>query len=399
MLRAGPRPVAVLCAGSAVLLIGMGLRQAFAMFLHPVTTELHWSRESFSLGIAVQLLVWGFSQPVAGAIADRYGTGRVVFGGGLLYAAGVGLSALAWSPVHFGLTVGCMVGMGMGGAGFAVVLAGMVRAMPPERSSLVMGIGTAAASVGQFLLVPLAAGLISARGWAPALALLAVVAAAMCPLGFALRGKPAARAEPAGGGALAAARQAFAHPGFVMLTLGYFVCGFQLAFIGNHLPAYLEDLGSSAAAGAMALSLVGLCNVVGCLVFGALGDRYPKKHLLASIYLARAVAITWFVLAPPSLPGLVAFAAVMGFLWLSTVPLTTGLVTELLGSAHLAMLGGLVFCSHQVGSFLGVWLGGLIFDHTGSYTAVWWASVVLGLLSAALHLGIRRAPRTAVALA
>lgn len=387
------RPVVVLAAGCLVLLIGMGLRNSFALFLTPVTEHLHWSREQFSLGLAVQLLVWGLAQPFAGALADRYGSGRVVLLGGLSYTAGVGLAAGAHEPAHFGLTVGCMGGMGLGAAGFAVVLAAMARAVPPQRRSFAMGVGTAAGSAGQFLLVPVAHVLITTRGYEQAYLLLALAAALIVPCAAALSGRPAPAAADGPGQTLGAAvAEALRHRGFLLLTCGYFVCGFQLAFITNHLPAYLVDHGLAGTTGAVALSVVGLFNIAGCLWFGAQGARRSRKKLLAAIYGLRALMIALFVVVPLDVVTVLVFAAVMGFTWLSTVPLTTGLVEQMFGTRYLAMLGGLVFCTHQLGSFLGVWLGGLLYDRTGSYLLVWWASCLISVASAVIHLRLDDRP-------
>ncbi|HYH29622.1 MAG TPA: MFS transporter [Pseudonocardia sp.] len=382
------RPAVVLSAGCLVLLIGMGLRNSFALFLTPVTEHLHWTREEFSLGLAVQLLVWGLAQPFAGALADRYGSGRVVLVGGLSYALGIGLAAQAYEPAHFGLTVGCMGGMGLGAAGFAVVLAAMARAVAPERRSFAMGLGTAAGSAGQFLLVPITHVFLQAHGWANAYLFLAVAAALMIPAAAGLSGRPEPVPEDVRGSVGAAVGEALRHRGFVLLMCGYFVCGFQLAFITNHLPSYLTDHGLAGATGALALSVVGLFNIAGCLWFGALGGRRSRKHLLAAIYAVRAVMIALFVLTPLSTATVLVFAAVMGFTWLSTVPLTTGLVEQLFGPRYLATLGGLVFCTHQIGSFLGVWMGGALYERTGSYLVVWWTACALSALSAAVHLRI-----------
>ncbi|WP_246633682.1 MFS transporter [Pseudonocardia nigra] len=387
------RPAVVLTAGCVVLLIGMGLRNSFALFLTPVTEHLHWTREEFSLGLAVQLLVWGLAQPFAGALADRYGSGRVVLFGGLSYALGIGLAAQAYEPAHFGLTVGCMGGMGLGAAGFAVVLAAMARAVPPAKRSFAMGLGTAAGSAGQFLLVPVTHVFLHVHGWANAYLFLAVAAALMIPAAAGLSGRP----EPVAGdwprqsvgGAIV---EALRHRGFVLLMAGYFVCGFQLAFITNHLPAYLTDHGLADTLGVLALSAVGLFNIAGCLWFGALGGRRSRKKLLAAIYASRAALIALFVVVPLDTATVLVFAAGMGFTWLSTVPLTTGLVEQIFGPRYLATLGGLVFCTHQIGSFLGVWLGGLLYDETGSYLAVWWAACVLSALSAIVHLRIDDRP-------
>jgi MFS family permease len=392
------RPGAVIAAGCFVLLIGMGLRSSYSMFLAPVTDHLHWTREQFSLGLAIQLLVWGLVQPFAGAAADRYGTGRVVLLGGLSYTAGVGMSARALEPVHFQLSAGCMAGMGLGGAGFAVVLAAMSSAVPPHRRTFVMGIGTAAGSAGQFLLVPVSQALIGARGWQAAYALLALAAVAIVAAAYFLRGKPTPRPDLGEQTVSGAIKQAVGHRPFRLLTYGYFVCGFQLAFITGHLPSYLNDYGLHASTGAAALSLVGLCNIFGCLWFGGQGDRRSKKGLLAAIYLSRGIATTAFVLTPLSEATAMLFAVVMGFTWLSTVPLTTGLVAQMFGPRYLATLGGLVFCSHQVGSFLGMWLAGRIFDQTNSYVIVWIAAALLSFASALLHARLDDSPcQTAVA--
>jgi MFS family permease len=395
--KAPRRPVVVVAAGCLVLLIGMGIRNGVALFLTPVTEHLHWTREQFSLGLAIQLLVWGFAQPIAGIVADRYGSGRVIAVGGLSYTAGIGLSAHAHDPAQFGLTVGCMGGMGLGAAGFAVVLAAMARAVPAERRSFTMGLGVAAASAGQFLLVPLTHLLLDVRGWQVAYLALAAAAAVIVPAAAALSGRVAEPARDDDAQSLRAAlAEAVRHRGFVLLACGYFVCGFQLAFVTNHLPAHLTDQGLPSSTGAVALSAVGLFNIVGCLWFGAQGGRRSRKRLLALIYTVRAAAIAVFVSAPPTTTTVLIFAAVMGLAWLSTVPLTTGIVEQIFGTRYLATLGGLVFCTHQVGSFLGVWLGGVLYDATGSYAVVWWISGILGVLAAGIHLVLDDKPRPAL---
>ena len=377
-------PAIVVGVGCLIALISFGTRSGFGLFLTPMSTEFGWGREVFALAIAIQNLLWGLGQPFAGAIADRYGAGRVLAGGGLLYAAGLVLMSGASSPLELNLTAGLLIGIGLSGASFSIVLAAFGRMVDEKNRSWAFGLGTAAGSLGQFLMVPLGQAFLSAYGWQIALVLLGGCALLVVPLSTVLAGAPAriAGRQQSFGEAL---REAGGHSGFVLLTSGFFVCGFHVAFIQVHLPPYLVDLGLSPALGAWAIATVGLFNVVGAYASGVLGGRYSKKYLLSAIYLARAVVIAVFVLLPPSPTSVLVFSAAMGLLWLSTVPLTSGLVAQIFGTRYMAMLFGVVFFSHQVGAFIGVWLGGRLYDSTGSYEIVWWTSVVLGVAAAALH--------------
>lgn len=375
-----------------LVLVSNGIRSSFGLFLAPMTEARGWGREVFALAIALQNLVWGATQPFAGAIADRYGSGRIIAIGGLMYAAGVWLMATSTTPGMLHVSQGLLIGIALSGTTFAVVLSAMARAVPEQRRSWALGMGTAAASMGQFLVVPLGQAFITAYGWVMALVLLGCSALAMVALARALAGRPAtAGPQQSFGEALREARD---HRGYWFLTGGFFVCGFHVAFIATHLPAYLTDAGLSPQIGAWSLAVVGLFNVIGSYTAGVLGGRYSKKYLLSSLYFARAVAITLFLLAPLSPLSVTLFAGSIGLLWLSTVPLTSGLVGQIFGPRYMGMLFGVVFFSHQLGSFLGVWLGGRLFDLTGSYDVIWWAGVALGVMSALLHWPIDERPLT-----
>jgi len=393
-------PVVILLCGCLIALIGFGLRSSLGVFTDPVSAGRGWSREVFALAIALQNLLWGLGQPLAGAVADRFGTARVLVAGGLLYALGIALMALAPTPGALYLSGGVLVGLGLSGAAFPVVIAAFGRLLPPERRSWAFGMGTAAGSLGQFVFAPLGQAFIAAYGWETALLLLAGTVALIPLLAPPLAGRGAAQAA-AGETTLGfrdALQRASGHGSYWLLLAGFFVCGFHVAFITTHLPPYLTDLGVSPALAAWSIGLIGLFNIVGSYSSGVLGARYPKRHLLSGLYAARAVAIALFLLLPPSPAVTLAFAAAMGLLWLSTVPLTSGLVAVMFGTRYLGTLFGLVFLSHQVGAFLGVWLGGALYARFGSYDPVWWIAVALSVLAAALHWPIReaRAPAFAV---
>lgn len=378
------RPILVVGAGCLILLLSVGIRQSFGLYQQPLTRDLGWGRETFALAIALQNLMWGAAQPFAGMLADRIGARFVVGAGAILYVLGVWLMAASSNAYAFTLGTGTLIGVGLSGVGFSVILAEIGRVAPAEKRTLLLGLGTAAGSFGQFSVVPVGQAFLSAYGWSNALLLLTLLSLVMIPLAAPFSSKAPVHHGPSQS-AREAILEAMTHKGFWLLTGGYFVCGFHVAFIATHLPAYLVDKGIDPKIGAWALALVGLFNIVGSLSFGAMGDRLRKKYLLSFIYGARAVAILIFVLAPLSVTSALIFAAAMGVLWLSTVPLTTGLVGQIFGTQYLAMLGGAVFFSHQVGSFLGVWAGGLLFDRTGSYDLVWWCSVGLGVVAAALN--------------
>ncbi|WP_374634675.1 MFS transporter [Ferrovibrio sp.] len=384
-------PLLVILAGCTIALLNFGVRSGFGLFLEPISTANGWGREVFALAIAIQTVLWGLGQPFAGAFADKYGSGRVLAIGAVFYAAGVALTAYASSPLLLHVTTGMLVGIGLAGTSFTVALAAIARMVSPERRSWALGIGTAAGSLGQFLMVPLGQGFIAAYGWMMALVLLSLFALAIVPLAGVLAGK-----APETGGPQQSMSEALREAGlqrsYWLLIAGFFVCGFHVSFIQTHLPAYVVDRGLDPATGAWALALVGLANVVGSYTAGVLGGTRSKKYLLSFIYGARAVVITVFVLVPMSTTSVLVFAFCMGLLWLSTVPLTSGLVAQIFGPRYMATLFGIVFFSHQVGGFLGVWLGGRLFDATGSYDVVWWISAALGVFSAIVHFPIDERP-------
>ena len=385
-------PIIVIASGALISLITIGVRSSFGLFLHPVSHDLGFGRGIFAFAIALQNLIWGAAQPFAGAIADRYGTGRVVAAGAFIYGLGLFLMAQATDIFSLTLGAGFFVGVGLAATGFPVVLAAMGRAVAPERRSLVLGIGTAAGSVGQFVLVPAGQLFLASYGWPIAFVLLGLVSLIMAPLAAVIAGKPKTAADGPSQTLRAALAEASRHPGYRLLTAGFFVCGFHVAFVATHLPAYLNDVGLPNGTGAWALALIGLFNIVGSFTAGALGGKLSKKYLLSTIYAARAVVIALFVIMPVSQLTVLLFAASIGLLWLSTVPLTSGLVGQIFGPRYLATLFSIVFFSHQIGSFLGIWFGGIVFDVTGSYNSVWWAGVALGVISAALHWPIDERP-------
>jgi predicted MFS family arabinose efflux permease len=382
-----PLPV-IIVAGCIIAAIGFGTRGAFGLFTLPATEDLGLSREQWGMAMAIQNLVWGIAQPFAGAFADRYGTGRVLAFGGLIYALGV--LGMAFSPdvTSLTLTAGVVTGVGIAVASFGVVMAAFGRVVPAEKRSFVFGIATAASSAGQFIFAPLGQGFINAFGWQMALVWIAMLVLLIIPLSAALRG----RAESVPGQAdmpfMQALSQAWGHGSYRLLVIGFFVCGFHLAFINVHMPAYLVQCGLSPEVGSWTIAVIGLFNIAGSLLSGWLGSRLPKQMLLATIYFLRALAIAAFLMVPVSEITAYAFAAAMGLLWLSTVPLTAGLVTLFFGPRYMGMLYGVAFLSHQIGSFFGVWLGGVVYDQTGSYSLVWYLGIILGLASAAVHLPI-----------
>ena len=396
MTSASPTPARtlsmtqVLVCGAAIVTVSMGIRHGFGLWLQPITMDRGWTRETFALALAVQNLAWGLAGPFAGMLADRFGALRVLLGGGLLYAAGLVTMALATSGLAFMGGAGLLIGIAQAGTTYGVIYGVIARSVAPERRSWAMGVAAAAGSFGQFLMVPVESWLLATWGWQNALFILACFALAILPLAFGLR-EPRVSAAVTGpaqsiGQAL---REAFGYRSFQLLTAGYFVCGFQLAFIGIHLPSYLKDNGLSPQVATVALALIGLFNVVGTYAAGALGQHLAKRHILAGIYLLRAVSIALFVTLPLTALGVYLFAAAMGVLWLSTVPATNALVAQIFGVRYMATLSGFVFLSHQVGSFLGVWLGGRLYDLTGGYELVWWIAVALGVFAALVNLPVR----------
>ena len=384
----------VLVCAAAIVTISMGVRHGFGLWLQPLTMERGWTRETFAFALALQNLAWGAAGPVAGMLADRWGAVRVLVVGAVLYAAGLVGMGLASTGTGFALTAGILIGLAQSGTTYAIVYGVIGRNVPAERRSWAMGTAAAAGSFGQFLMVPVDSWLIAQLGWQHALFALAAAALIIIPLSVGLR-EPAPEAALANAaprqGAGAALREAWQHHGFRLLTAGYFVCGFQVVFIGVHLPSYLRDKGLGPEVATTALALIGLFNVVGTYSAGVLGQTLPKRHILSAIYLLRSIAIVLFLMAPLTAGSVYVFAGVMGVLWLSTVPPTNAIVAQIFGVRHLSMLGGVVFLSHQIGSFLGVWLGGKLYDNTGSYDVVWWISIALGLIAALINLPIREA--------
>lgn len=388
-LRRHALPVIIL--GSLVVTLAMGLRHGFGLFLEPMSSDLGWGRGVFAFALAIQNLMWGLSQPFTGALADRFGAARTIVGGGLLYALGLLFMGLSESALGMTLSAGVLIGLGLSGTTFSVVLGAVGRAVAPEKRSMAMGIVSAAGSFGQFAMLPGTLGLLQWLGWSAALLVMGAIAALMLPLGAMLRDRP----TPAAGGDLslrAALDEAIGHRGFWLLCLGFFVCGFQVVFIGVHLPGYLFDNGIAVHVGSTVLALVGLFNIFGTYAAGWLGGIYSKPRLLTWLYLIRGVVITLFLVAPLSPASAYVFGIAMGLLWLSTVPLTNGIVATVFGVRHLSMLGGIVFLFHQLGSFMGVWLGGYLYDLTGNYDVVWKLAILLAVVAAALHWFIRETP-------
>lgn len=383
----------VLLCGAMIVTLSMGIRHGFGLWLQPITMARGWSRETFAFALAVQNLAWGIAGPIAGALADRFGAYRVLVAGALLYAAGLATMPLAANGAAFTGAAGLLVGIAQSGVTYAVVYGVIGRNIAPQRRSWAMGVTAAAGSFGQFLMLPVESALISRLGWDQALYALALLVLVIAPLALGLREPVRAAAGGASTQGIGAAlREAFGDRSFNLLTAGYFVCGFQVVFIGVHLPSYLKDRGFDPQVATMALALIGLFNVFGTYAAGALGQRWPKRYLLSTIYAARSLAIVLFLLLPLTSTSIYVFSAAMGLLWLSTVPLTNAVVAQIFGVQYLSMLSGFVFLSHQVGSFLGVWLGGKLFDATGSYDVVWWIAVALGGFAALINLPVREVP-------
>ncbi|MEN3378589.1 MAG: hypothetical protein V7604_3944 [Hyphomicrobiales bacterium] len=399
-------PAVIIVCGCLIALIGFGPRSAFGLFLTPMSSANGWGRDVFALAFALQNLLWGIGQPFAGAVADRFGMVRVLSIGALLYAAGLTLMAYTTSPVALQVTAGVLIGFGLAGCSFNLVIAAFGKLLPERYRMLAIGAGTAAGSFGQFLFAPFGVALIDNVGWQNALLTFSGLLLFIVPMALALA---TPRSEPKRAGEKAAPAQslmsalaeAFGHRSYVFLVLGFFTCGFQLAFITLHLPSYLIDRGLSAQVGGWTLATIGLFNIIGSISVGWLSTRYPRRYLLALNYFLRSVFIAAFVLLPASTVTTLLFGAGMGLMWLSTVPPTSGLVTLMFGTRWLATLYGFAFFSHQVGGFLGAWLGGVLYERTGSYDVVWWLTVLSGLLSALINLPIvekpvlRAAPATA----
>ena len=378
----------ILVASAIVLMLSTGLRHGFGLFLQPMSADLHWGRETFALAIAIQNLVWGAVQPLTGMIADRFGTAKVVLIGTILYVGGLVAMANATTPLALMLSCGVLIGTGLSGLTYSVVAGALGRAYPPEKRSMVLGVAAAAGSFGQFALLPVTQWLLSHLGWYGALLALAGIGLLMGPVAVALVEKSESAAHAFKQSASEAMREALSHRGYMLLTVGFFVCGFQVVFVGVHLPAYLADKGLPPHVAVTALALIGLFNIVGTYAAGWLGSRMPRKYILSGIYFSRSVVIALFVWLPLSPLSVYAFAIALGLLWLSTVAPTNSLVAHIFGVRYLAMLAGFTFFSHQIGSFLGAWLGGLVFDRTGSYDLVWGLSIALGIAAGLVNLPI-----------
>lgn len=383
----------VLICGATIVTLSMGIRHGFGLWLQPITQAQGWTRETFAFALAVQNLSWGVFGIFAGMLADRFGAFRVIAGGAVLYALGLVGMALSPSGLLFTLTAGVLIGAAQAGTTYAVIYGVIGRNIPAEKRSWAMGVAAAAGSFGQFLMVPVEGFLISGLGWKEALLVLSAAVLLIAPLAIGLREASfgPGQAPPREQTILQALKEAFKYPSFQLLMAGYFVCGFQVVFIGVHMPSYLRDKGLSPQVASYALALIGLFNVFGTYAAGALGQRLAKKNILAFIYFARSVVIAVFLAAPLTPASVYIFASLMGLLWLSTVPPTNAVVAQIFGIQHLSMLSGFIFFSHQIGSFMGVWLGGYLYDRTGSYDIVWYIAIGLGVLAALVNLPVREA--------
>lgn len=397
-----PLHISILIFGCLIALLSFGPRSTMGFFMTPVTEAHGWGREIFALAIALQNLFWGIGQPIAGMVADRFGTYRTLVVGALFYMSGLYLMAEATTPLALQLTSGVLIGLGVSGTSMMLVLASFARLLPENFRTIAFGIGTASGSLGQFLFAPLGQHFIHQYGWQTALLLFALSLSIVPLLAIVLRGKlgnPAETLQIADQTIRQALAEAFGHRSYLLLVAGFFVCGFHVAFITTHLPAFITDVGIDAKWGAWAIGLIGLFNIIGALSSGFLSNRYTLRYSLCFIYSARAAVIAVFILLPVSTGSILIFSAAMGLLWLSTVPPTQGLVAVMFGTRYLATLFGFVFLSHQIGAFIGVWLGGVLYDATGAYEAMWWLSILLGLMAAVLHWPIKeqaidRAPVT-----
>jgi MFS family permease len=388
-------PLVVIACGCAIALLGFGPRSTFGFFIQPMSREFAWGRDVFGLALALQNLLWGLGQPLAGAIADRFGSLRVIFVGALLYAGGLVVMRYASTPLSLDLGAGVLIGFGLSGCSFNLVLSAFSKLLPPEQRGVALGAGTAAGSFGQFLFAPFGVAMLDNFGWQTALMVFAGLMVLIVPLSLALRTPPSTSADAAVANQQSfttALAEAFGHRSYVLLVLGFFTCGFQLAFITVHLPAYLIDRGIAASTGGWVIAAIGLFNIIGSLSVGWLQNYVPKRYILSIIYFTRALSIVAFISFPVTTLSAIMFGAVSGLTWLSTVPPTSALVALMFGTRWFATLYGFAFVSHQVGGFLGVLLGGIVFEKFGSYTPIWWLSVLFGVLSALINLPIVEAP-------
>lgn len=388
-------PMVVLTCGTIILFLSFGARNIFGILLDPMTASTGLEVDDFSLAIGIQAVIWGLTTPITASLAERYGTARMIALGGILYAAGLALMSMVQTPMHMNLTAGMMLGLGLSATGFPIILAAITKRVDAKRRSLFLGIGSAAGSSGQLALVPAGQALITGYGWAATAIAFGCLVAVIVPLSFAMKDPKRAAVDPNAAPQQKlgeAVREAMGHRGFLLLTAGYFVCGYQVMFLGTHLPKFLTEAGQDPWVGATALSLIGLFNIIGTLTWGALGGKFRMKYLLTSIYLMRSAVLAVYIMLPITMMSTYIFAAAIGLLWLATVPLTSGLVARIFGLRYMATLTGLVFFSHQLGSFAGAWLGGKFFVETGSYDTIWWIGVGLGLVAAALHFPIDDKP-------
>ncbi len=386
-------PLVILICGGIILTLSLGTRHSFGLYLQPMTIDLGWSRQTFAIALAIQNLVYGIATPFAGMIADRLGAARAIIGGTLLYALGMVLMAYSTSGWEFSVSAGLLVGAGLSCSGFATVFGAIGRAFPAEKRTMVLGIAGAAGSFGQFLMLPYGQTLITHLGWHSALLISAATLLLILPLSAAMVENIGGRAVDASKQSIPEAlREAFGHGGYMLLCSGYFVCGFQLMFISVHFPAYLIDQRMTPHTGMMALALIGLFNIFGTYMWGWLGQHYTKKYVLSALYFIRAVVFAVFIMLPLSPATVYLFSAAIGFLWLGTVPVTSGLIAHIFGVKYLATLTGIAFLFHQVGSFLGVWIAGYLFDSTGSYRLMWLLTIALGVLAALINLPINEKP-------
>lgn len=387
-----PMPWLIIASGCLIAMLTFGPRSAMGFFQLPMLNDTGWDRSTFGLAMAIQNLCWGLGQPFFGALADKYGTARVLTLSGVVYALGLMVMAHATAPVWLHVGGGVLVGLGVAAGSFGIILSAFARNVTPEQRSVAFGLGTAAGSAGMFLFAPLSQGLISTFGWSDSLVYLGIMMLIVPLLAWPLRGNAKSGSQSHlqfEQTAAQAMREAFGHKSYLLLTSGFFVCGFQVAFITAHFPAYLGDIGIEARYAVISMALIGFFNIIGSFASGLIGQRYSKPYFLALIYILRSVAVTAFLLLPQTPASVVVFAIVMGLLWLSTVPPTNALVAIMFGTRHLGLLGGIVFLSHQIGSFLGVWMGGFLYDRLGSYDSVWWFGVALGVFAAIVHWPIR----------